>query len=342
MRILVDINHPAHVHLFRNAILEWERRGHHVIITARAKDITLKLLDLYGFEYRITASQRKGAFVRGVLELDWAVWNIARNFKPDWLVGTSFAIAHISKLIKGRSIVFGEDDLGSSALFWYITKSFADFIVTPDTIPDNFGKKHIRYPGNQELAYLHPNRFSPDSTVLKELGITNNEKYFVLRFVSLKASHDIGEKGLSLSTKKKLIDILLEHGKVFITSESDVQPEFRPYQINLLPNKMHDVLAFSDMVIADSQSMIIEAAVLGIPSIRCNTFVGRTPVIEHLEQRYELTYGFLPQQELEMFSRLEIFLNDNDIKKKWAERRSRLLAETIDLTSWMVDLVEEL
>ena len=342
MRILVDINHPAHVHLFRNAIWEWEKRGYQVKISARAKDVSIKLLDLYGFEYCITASQRKGEFVRGVLELDWAVWNIARKFNPDWMVGTSFAIAHISKLINGRSIVFGEDDVKSSTMFWRITQPFADYIVTPDTIPDNFGKKHIRYAGNQELAYLHPSRFTPNPEILKELGISSKERYFLLRFVSLQASHDRGEQGLSLSTKRKLIETLSNHGRVFISAEGDVPSEFKHHQIDISPEKIHDVLAFAGLVIADSQSMVVEAAVLGVPSLRCNTFVGKTPVVDHLEHRYELTYGFLPHQESALFSKMEILLRDKEVKEKWAKRRNKLLAESIDLTSYMVNLIEEL
>ena len=46
MKILIDINHPAYVHLFHNAIREWEKRGHQVIITARAKDLPIRFIDL--------------------------------------------------------------------------------------------------------------------------------------------------------------------------------------------------------------------------------------------------------------------------------------------------------
>ena len=51
MRILVDINHPAHVHLFKNLIWLLQRRGHHVRVTARQKDVTCDLLDALGIKY---------------------------------------------------------------------------------------------------------------------------------------------------------------------------------------------------------------------------------------------------------------------------------------------------
>ena len=45
MKIVVDINHPGHVHFFKNFIWEMEKRGHKILITVKEKDVTLKLLD---------------------------------------------------------------------------------------------------------------------------------------------------------------------------------------------------------------------------------------------------------------------------------------------------------
>lgn len=56
MRILIDMGHPAHVHFFKHAIRELESRGHKIKITARDKDVTLQLLDAYGFEYEVRPS----------------------------------------------------------------------------------------------------------------------------------------------------------------------------------------------------------------------------------------------------------------------------------------------
>ena len=51
MRIVVHVNHPAHVHLFKNFIWGMENRGHNVIIIASEKEISFRLLDLYDFDY---------------------------------------------------------------------------------------------------------------------------------------------------------------------------------------------------------------------------------------------------------------------------------------------------
>ena len=44
MRILIDVNHPAHVHLFRCAAGEWGSKGHEVCWVARDKDIVVDRL----------------------------------------------------------------------------------------------------------------------------------------------------------------------------------------------------------------------------------------------------------------------------------------------------------
>jgi len=68
MKILVDINHPAHVHLFKNIIVHLRDAGYELYIVARKKDITLKLLDALGFEY-ITATMPKFPYFRNGIEL---------------------------------------------------------------------------------------------------------------------------------------------------------------------------------------------------------------------------------------------------------------------------------
>ena len=51
MRVLIDINHPADVHQFKNMIWQMEKRGHKFLITARDKDCALDLLKEYKFDF---------------------------------------------------------------------------------------------------------------------------------------------------------------------------------------------------------------------------------------------------------------------------------------------------
>ena len=44
MRVLIDIGHPGHVHLFKNFAREFIRKGHQVLFTVREKEHETELL----------------------------------------------------------------------------------------------------------------------------------------------------------------------------------------------------------------------------------------------------------------------------------------------------------
>lgn len=343
MNILVDIGHPAHVHLFRNAMRIWHDHGHSIAITIRDKDITAKLLDLYGLSYTIASSARQGTLGLGLelFEHDWGVLKIARQHKSQILMGTSIAAAHVARLIGAKSIIFNEDDASVAKTFVRLAYPLAHAIVTPTCLNEDHGERHITYNGYQKLAYLHPNYFTPNPEVLSRLGVALGEPFFILRFVSLKAAHDRGEAGMSLLLREKIIHKLSEYGRVFITSESSLEDGFKPYQIRIDPTDIHDALFYATMFIGDSQSMAVEAAILGIPTIRINTFANRCSVLQELEMNYQLGAAFLPTEEDEIFSKISEWLNYKDLKAQWEHKRSRLLSEKIDVTEWMVEMLEQ-
>jgi predicted glycosyltransferase len=94
------------------------------------------------------------------------------------------------------------------------------------------------------------------------------------------------------------------------------------------------------MFVGDSQTMTSEAAVLGTPAIRCNTFVGRIHYLEEEEHKYGLTYGFLPNETERMFEKIKELLAMPDLKEKWQTRRQKMLAEKIDYSKFLTWFVE--
>ena len=89
MKIVVDINHPAHVHYFKNFIWELEGRGHEVLITASEKEMSYNLLELYGFHY-----VRLGRYGVSLVEklvkmpiLDLKMYKAVKSFRPDIFIG---------------------------------------------------------------------------------------------------------------------------------------------------------------------------------------------------------------------------------------------------------------
>ncbi len=342
MNILIDVGHPAHVHLFANAANIWKERNHQVLFTIRNRKMIPELLQALNFQYKIASTPRSGfmGYAWELIEHDWNVLKATIRFKADVLLGTSVAIAHVSRITRAKSIVFSEDDADYVPLFRYLSYPFADGIVVPICLRDKKTAKYHPYNGYQELAYLHPNQFTPDPTIKKELGLAEGEKFFVLRLVSFKAYHDVGHRGLSRDAQRRIINLLSRHGKVFISDEGEISEEFRKYQFPIPPHRIHHALYYATILISDGQTMTAEAAVLGTPAIRCNTHVGYLSIIEELEKKYGIIYSFLPDDEEAMISKISEILDMPDVKLEWARRRDKMLIEKIDVTPWMVNLVE--
>jgi predicted glycosyltransferase len=97
-------------------------------------------------------------------------------------------------------------------------------------------------------------------------------------------------------------------------------------------------MAFSDMYIGDSQTMAAEAAVLGVPSIRFNDFVGELSYLEELEHKYGLTKGIKTSDSATLIAVIKNWVGDEGLKSSFAERRSKMLENTIDVTREWVSI----
>ena len=60
MNIFFNISHPAHVHLFRNAINILKEKGHTIIVGARNKEFCVELLKSYDIEHYILTQKKTG------------------------------------------------------------------------------------------------------------------------------------------------------------------------------------------------------------------------------------------------------------------------------------------
>jgi hypothetical protein len=274
-----------------------------------------------------------------MLEHDLAVLRLVRHHKIDMMFGTSVAIAHVSRVTRARSFVFCMDDRYYRPELPTLAYPFADKVVVPDCIRDRRMKNYLTHPSYHELAYLHPNHYQPDATILEEIGVQPGEPYFILRFVAWEAIHDIGKSGLSFEMKLKIIRTLEQHGKVFITSEGHVPDEIRPYLIKFSPHRIHHALNYATLLLSDGITMIREAAVLGVPSILCSPISGKQSVVNELEHRYGLTYSYLPSEEEKFMAKIEELIRMPDLKATWQTRKDRMLKEKIDLAQFITDLI---
>ena len=161
----------------------------------------------------------------------------------------------------------GFTDTENATLLDSITVPFVNVKLTSKSYLKPLGKNHYRYNGNIELAYLHPNRFQPNKSVLRKIGVKKEEQYIIIRFIAWNAYHDIGFEGVPISDKVKLVKKLSKYAKVYISSENGLPEELKKYKINIEPECMHDVLYYASIFIGESATMAAESGILGTPSI---------------------------------------------------------------------------
>jgi predicted glycosyltransferase len=346
MKVLFDVNHPAQVHLFKNAYWELESEGHGVHVTSREKEITTDLLDEYGIDHTPLTAERDGG--AAALAAEWVrrearMLSLAREFEPDVVVSRLNPPAvHVSRMTGSRNVIFKDTILRSRAiraLYHGATCPFVDKICTPPGFDVPVSKEKHDVVGFHELAYLHPNWFEPDGDVLREYGVEPTDTFFVLRFAGWHAYHDVGSQGLSPDAKRRLVEYLAERGDVYITSEAELPPEFEEYRLSVPAHRIHDLLSHADLYVGDSQTMPTEAALLGTPAIRANSVVGDGDMnnFVELEEEYELLFSYADEERV--MEKVAQIVSDPEADEAWEERRQRLVADKPDVTNTMLDLI---
>ena len=335
MRVLIDINHPAHVHLFKKLYFELRKRNVFVLVTVTQKDIAKLLLEKYNIPYLSMGSYGNTTFSK-VINLPLKslyIWYLAWKYKIDVLLGVSFRVSHATFLTKKKSFVFDDTEHAKQEILLY--KYFATKIVTPKSFEISLGRKHIRYNGFHELAYLHPNYFKSRVETLELLGLKKSETFFVLRFVSWEAVHDLGHAGISIENKRKLIKLLTPQGRIIISSEKKLDTEFEKYRMSICPTKMHDLLYYCSLFVGEGGTMALESAVLGTPSVYVNS-------LDAGVLKEQVNYGLLTslRNDQELINIVEKKLPTiNEEKKQNRLIVKKMLEEQQDVTSFMLDLV---
>ncbi|KAF5413913.1 MAG: hypothetical protein C5S48_10115 [Candidatus Methanogaster sp.] len=339
MRIIFGVGHPKQVHVRKNIIRNLIEDGHEIKILTTDKDITLNLLDVYGIDYEVYGTYQKNMTSKayGIINHTYEALAIARWFKPDIFIGGVPYLAYVSKIVGKPHITL--TDTEHANLSYWLTYPFTDTVMTPSCFKRTINpKKHVAYNGYEELTYLHPNYFTPDPSVLDDVGLDKNDKFIILRFVAWSASHDVGQSGISNEMKIKYISELGEYYDIFISSESKLEKYLEKYKLKIAPEKFHSLLSYAQLYIGESGAISTEAGILGVPSIYVSSLVGTMGNFDELEKRYGLVYSFRDSKlALNKASKL---LEDKNTKNKWQKNRERMLNEKIDVTKFMTEFIE--
>jgi predicted glycosyltransferase len=339
MRIFIDIGHPAHVHYFKNFIKTMESKGHTFLVSARERSIIFNLLEKYKIPF-FNRGKGKDAIIGKLFymfDADIKLISKAIKFKPQVFI--SFASPYAAQtawLLRTPHIVIDDTEHARFGHLFY--KPFSSVFLNPSCFKKDFGKRQIRFNSYSELFYLHPNNISIAPDILTLPGITENEKFALLRFVSWKANHDLGHSGLALATKRQLVNMFVEKDyKVFISTEGENKdPFFDKYMIKISPDLIHQVMAHADLLVTEGATMASESAMLGTPSIYVNSLDAGT--LREQEDKYQLIYGFRSSKGV--LAKVSELINTPNLKETYQLRQQKMLSEKIDPTAFLVWFIE--
>ncbi len=342
MNILFEVGHPAHVHLFKYVIWELEKQGHAVQIAVREREgMVAPLIEEYGFPYQMMSPNARGIFAKAMtmIKNDMFLLKIAGKSKAEMFisVGSPYS-AHVATITRKPHICL--TDTEDADLQLKLMAPFTRTILTPDCFLKKFPpKKHIRYPGYHELAYLHPNRFKPDPSILAYLGIKEDEKYVIMRFSAWDASHDIGQYGFRSDEERfALVEELEKYAKVFISSEIPLKGGLERRRINIPIHRIHDALYYAALYVGDGHKMAAESGVLGTPSVIISTRWDRTGNFRDFVSRYGIIEAF---KNVNMARDRAITILNSEIERKgWKLRAEKMLNKKIDVTAFLIHFIE--
>ena len=343
MKILFVNFHPVDSQVVRYAAKSLKNKGHSVkFLFSEKENIIEKIIKRDGFECIKIGSIKSGFLNRVITSIFFEI-NLLRKikqFKPDILISPSSIYTGIAaKLFKIPFIAWADTETATVNL--KSSLPYIDSILIPDVFYEkiNNPKKVIKFKAYKEIAYLHPNWFKPDRSILTKLGIKHGEKIVLMRFSELKAMHDIGLKSVG-DNKVALLKYIREiekYARVFISmTEKNLGKEFDKYKLDIHPADYIHLLAYCSLYIGEGTTTASEAGVLGVPWINIQSTT-RGYLIDQ-EENYKL--GFRTDDIDHAFKIALEWIQDDELLSKWKKKRDKLLNDKIDVSAFLIWFIE--
>lgn len=339
MQYLFFTNTPAHVHLYRHAVQTLRDRGHEVLVLAREYTCTVELLEWYDLPYEIYGycDTSKGSLLSRLPAHYYRAIRQARRFDPDLIFGMGGYAAHTGAVTRTPTVLLIDSEPAS--FDHAISTPFARAVLTPDTFRKDLGDDHYVFRGFKECAYLHPETYAPNPSIRDRLGLGSDEPYAIVRLNAFGSQHDVGKQGITGEQRRRLISHLGDDTTVLVSDEGrETDLAGLPArEFDLHPALMHDALADAELLVADTQTMVTEAALLGTPAIRSNSFVGDTDMGNFVElEKQGLVHNVSSLADI--LDRSRNILRDEGVADEWDRRRTKFLSDKVNLTEVIVDV----
>ncbi|RPD98007.1 DUF354 domain-containing protein [Aureibaculum marinum] len=339
MKVLFLVYHPVDPYITFETAKRIEENGGEVFYGIIEKEgIIKKIIDDYKFNNQ-TIGVSKPSFIGklfNVISLSIKINKIVKKFKPDLVFSPAGPYSSIALKFSKIPLICWEDTETATFNFKYSHKRIDTLLLTKSFYKELPGNNIIRFNGYKELAYLHPSVFKANSTILKTLGLTKNDKIVLMRFSALNAMHDIGLKSEVESNDTKILKFIKKieveyKAKVFISvTERNLDERFDDYKLMIEPSQYVHLLSFCSLYIGEGTTTASEAGVLGVPWIAL-----RDKPLGYLNDQ-EDNYGLgIRTDNFDLaLKKAEEYLQDH-IKVQWAEKRKRLLTDKIDVSAFL-------
>ena len=207
MRVLFVLYHPVDPYIvFESARKIEESGGETLFLIVEKEDIIKKIVDSHSFKNVVIARAKK-SFLGKVLNVFGIFFGINRHirkFRPNLIFSGAAPYTSLACRFNQIPLVCWEDTETATFNWKYAHKRINSILLIKSFYKDMPYDNVIRFNGYKELAYLHPNVFSPDKSILEELNLKESDKIVLMRFSAMNAMHDIGLRSEALSNEDKI------------------------------------------------------------------------------------------------------------------------------------------
>jgi predicted glycosyltransferase len=340
MHYLFFTNTPAHVHLYKHVVEQLQAAGHETSILAREYGCTTQLLDWEGLEYDVygACGTNRQSLFRNLPMHYYRIVRAVRKLDPDLIFGMGAYGAHAG-LISGAPTILVLDSEPTS-LDHTISTPFAHAILTPAAFRKTLGSTHYTFDGFKESAYLHPEVFEADPDIRADLGLDPDEPFVILRLNAFGSHHDVGEGGFTPDIRRSLIEGLATEATVLVSDEGGTLDlsTVPARSFDLHPARVHDALAEATLLVADTQTMVTEAALLGTPAIRSNSFVGGDDMGNFVELESAGLIRNVSDAADVLDQALELL--EDDTASQWERRRDEYVEDMANVSSVLTTVAQ--
>lgn len=328
MKILIDIVHMADVNFYKNAINMLRKNKHEVIISVMDRGKLPQVVEReLGKCSIIGKHSKKNLIIKSFYNLMRviALRNFISKIQPD--VVTSFSYYPAAAVFgKGIPSAIFHDDVEYKAQF-FLCKFFARKMIIPDFISVNISNAR-KYHSYKEWAYLNPTYFKPLKSILSKYKLKKNNYIFIRDIASVSLNYKKNNKFEFSSIIPKFLN---KNIKIVVSLEDKSEKgKFKDCIILKEPVRdLHSLVFHSLALISSGDTMVREAALLGVPSY----YVGD----RDMEVNKDLIKIGLIKVKHDEYSLLQEFQEELISKKKAREKMIQFTKKLEDTTRIIVD-----